>query len=230
VKHIIIIGTGPGISRSVAMRFGCNGYRVGLIARGEAGLRKLAAELAGKGVEVQMEVADAGDQGALAAALGALGPCDCLVYNASVLRTGGPLDVSPERLRAEFDVNTVGAIQAAQAVAPAMVARAAGAILFTGGGLALEPYPQWASLALGKAALRNYAFGLHKELAPLGVRVSVVTVCGIVSPGGLFDPDVIAAEYWRLAEGARRDGDREVLFAPAGSDPDYNAITGGSDV
>jgi hypothetical protein len=47
-----------------------------------------------------------------------------------------------------------------------MIRRKKGVIIFTGGGLALEPFPEWTSLALGKAALRNMAISLFKLLAP----------------------------------------------------------------
>ena len=38
--------------------------------------------------------------------------------------------------------------------------------------------------AVGKAALNNYTEGLAKEMAPLGVRVNIVTPGTITTPGG----------------------------------------------
>src|SRR5690606_25266287 len=49
---------------------------------------------------------------------------------------------------------------------------ARGTILLTGGGLALEPYPRWVTLAAGKAALRTLAINLHKELLPEGIHIA----------------------------------------------------------
>lgn len=223
---VLIIGAGPGVSAAIARRFGRDGYRIGLIARSAGRLAGQVANLNAAGIEAAGEAADAGDLPDLHAAVGRLterlGPCDVLVYNASVMRPGGPLDVSADRLRDEFAVNLLGALQTAQQVAPGMVERGKGAILFTGGGLALEPYPEWTSLALGKAALRSLSLSLYKELAPKGVHVCVLAICGIVEPGGPFDPETIAETYHRVATAPRGLDDREVIIQPEGTNPYYN--------
>jgi len=107
-----------------------------------------------------------------------------------------------------------------------MIEKGEGAILFTGGGLALEPFPEWTSLALGRAALRSLSLSLYKHLSPQGVHVSVLAICGIVEKGGAFDPDRIAEEYWRVATQHRGLEDREIIFQPPGTDLLYNDPTG----
>jgi hypothetical protein len=67
-----------------------------------------------------------------------------------------------------------------------------------------------ASLSIGKAGIRSLAFTLNEELAPQGVFVGTVTICGYVKPGTFFDPDRIAESYWQLHE--RRET-REIIFA-----------------
>lgn len=226
MKHCIIIGAGPGLGEATARKFGSHGYVISLVARNEANLSDQVGRLNDVGIEAHYASADAGNSVQLVGAIDQLqarsGSCDVLIYNAAVLRPEGPLTLTTETLRAEFDVNLVGALLAAQTVAPQMVARGRGAILFTGGGLALEPYPEWTSLALGKAALRNLAFSLYKELAPKGVHVSVIAVCGEVEPGGPFDPDAVIGEYFRLATDPQGVEDREVIIQPLGTDPHYN--------
>ena len=221
-----ILGAGPGVSAALARRFGRDGYRIGLIARSADKLAEQVAALCAAGIDAAGEPADAGDLPKLHAAVGRLtkrlGPGDVLVYNASVMRSDGPLDVTADRVREEFSVNVLGALQTAQQVAPGMVARGKGAILFTGGGLALEPYPEWTSLALGKAALRSLSLSLYKELAPKGVHVCVLAICGIVEPGGPFDPETIAECYHRVATAPRGIEDREVIIQPEGTTPYYN--------
>lgn len=44
-KLVTIIGAGPGISRAVALRFGKEGYTIGLIARREINLKAMVEEL-----------------------------------------------------------------------------------------------------------------------------------------------------------------------------------------
>ena len=226
MAHCIIIGAGPGLGQAIARRFGAEEHRIGLVARDPSSLQSMAEGLGALGVTTATETADAGDPDALTRAIKALeqrqGPCTTLVYNAAVLKAADPLELSVARLHAEFDVNLVGGLVAAQAVAPTMMARGSGAILFTGGGLALEPYPEWSSLALGKAALRSLAFSLNKTLAPSGVQVAVIAICGIVAEGTPFDPNVIADEYWRLAQTLPGASHGELIFQPEGTDPFYN--------
>lgn len=222
----LIVGAGPGLGLALARRFGAGGLPLGLIARKTETLEALVAELETAGHRAAGSAADAGDPAALLGAIdelqGRLGPAAALIYNAAVLRPELPTALDPRRLCEEFRVNVQGALVSAQAAIPAMRARGRGTIVFTGGGLALEPYPGYSSLALGKAALRSLAFSLHKELAPDGIHVAVVAVCGIVEPGGPFDPTRIAEHYWRLHAAPRGVEDRELIYQPPGSDPYYN--------
>jgi short-subunit dehydrogenase len=226
VPTCLIIGSGPGLGEAIALAFGKRGYRVGLIARSEAKLQMQADRLLQEGISVDWAAADAGDGASLEKAINglvaSLGPCGVMIYNAAVMQPGSPLDMTDERLMADFRVNVLGAQLAARLVAPFMIEQGKGAILFTGGGLALEPYPEWSSLALGKAALRSLGLSLFKELHPKGVHVAVLAICGIVAQDGPFDPAVIAEEYWRVATAPKGLADREVIFQPKGTDPYYN--------
>lgn len=222
----LIIGVGPGLSQSIARRFANGGYDIGMIARQPHVIEPLSTELQEECRRTAWATADAADEEGLLDAMASIereiGPTDVLIYNASVMCSALPFELTTADIRREMEVNVVGAFAASRAVAPAMLQNGKGAILFTGGGLALEPYPEWTSLALGKAALRSLAFSLFKELSPRGVHVAVIAVCGIVERGGPFDPDKIGEEYWRLA--TRPDGlsDRELVFQPPGTDPYYN--------
>lgn len=225
-KNCVIVGAGEGVSQAVAKRFGKAGYRVGLISRSVSNLETLVADLRAIGVDAYWAAANAGNALELSGAMGSLidemGACDVLIYNAAVLRPGKPLDIATDQIATEFEVNVLGAHRAASIVAPSMIERGRGAILFTGGGLSLEPFPEWTSLALGKAALRNLAISLFKDLSPKGVHVAVLAICGIVEKDGPFDPELIAEEYWRVATNPKGVADREVIFQPAGTDPFYN--------
>lgn len=121
-----------------------------------------------------------------------------------------------------MSVNMNGAITSVNQVLPAMRSNSKGTILITGGGLALEPYPNWAALGAGKAALRSYALSLHKALTIDNIHVAVITVCGIVEAGGFFDPDLIAEKYWQLHIEDQSNWRRELVYLPEGADPFYN--------
>jgi len=226
MPNCIIIEAGPGLGEAIARRFGRGGYRIGLIARSAANLKQQVKRLAKHGISAAWAKADAGDLYALETAIlqigEEIGDCDVLIYNAAVMRPGNPLELTSDQIQDDFSVNVLGAHRAAQIVVPGMVKRGEGAILFTGGGLALEPFPEWTSLALGKAALRSLSLSLFKQLSPQGVHVAVLAICGIVKAGGVFAPDRIAEEYWRVATQPGGLENREIIIQPDGTDPLYN--------
>lgn len=221
----VIVGAGPGLGLAIARRFAEGGYAIALISRSSDKLDDMAMALRADGLEARGFVADAGDQAALAAALDQVtawaGEIEVLIYNAARLLSDDVTRIEPADLRAANAVNVEGAITSVNALLPHMRAQARGTILLTGGGLALEPYPDWATLAMGKAALRSYGLSLHKELSEDGIHVAVIAVCGIVASDGPFDPKLIAEAYWDQhgLPAARR---RELVYLPDGADPYYN--------
>lgn len=219
-----IVGAGPGLGAGLARRFASSDFQVALVGRTEAGLKDLARSITGS--PVAGFVGDASDPASLEHALNRIhswaGDTDVLIYNAAVMESRLASSLSAQDLADDMATNVGGAVAAVNMVLPAMRKRRSGTVLFTGGGLALEPYPDWASLAAGKAALHAYAIALHKEVAADGVHVAVVAICGTIEPGGPFDPDRIAELYWALSQEPHGSWRREVVFLPAGSDPSYN--------
>lgn len=226
MPNCIIVGSGPGLGESIARLFGQKGYKIGLISRSESKLEEQVDRLTRDGIHVAYSTADAGNLAELKKAMEVLinsqGPCDVLIYNAAVMKTGRPLELSSQQIIKEFEINVLGAHLSARLVAPNMIDQGQGAILFTGGGLALEPYPEWSSLALGKAALKSLSLSLFKELKPKGVHVAVLAICGVIAKDSPFDPNIIAEEYWRVATAPEGIEDREIIFQPVGTDPFYN--------
>jgi NAD(P)-dependent dehydrogenase (short-subunit alcohol dehydrogenase family) len=93
-----------------------------------------------------------------------------------------------------------------------MRAKQSGTVLFTGGGLALEPFVEFASLSIGKAGLRSLALSFAKELAPDGIHVGTVTIAGMIKAGTHFDPDAIAEHFWELHAQPRGAWETERVF------------------
>lgn len=199
----VIVGAGPGIGRALAMAFAREGLDVALIARKVERLIPMVTEIAWKtGRQARSFAAEAGEAESLKAALAeaqtALGPPKVLIYNAASAQRAQPTALKVEELMDELRVNVGGALVAAQAVAPAMLAAGQGSILFTGGSLADTPSATYASLSMGKAALKNLTHTLAQELGVHGVHVATVTVHGFVQSGTRFDPALIAAEFIQL--------------------------------
>lgn len=205
-----IVGMGPGVSLAVAQRFAKEGFAIAMIARN-------VGKLAGFDVPGSRTfAADAGEESSLRSALSqiaeSMGPTGVLVYNASSLHPGRVSQLRADDMAADFRVNVMGAAIAAQAVLPAMRAAGKGTILLTGGGLALDPAADYASLAVGKAGIRNLAFSLASECERDGIHVATVTICGFVQEGSKFSPSKIAEEYWRLHSQSKGSWDREVIY------------------
>lgn len=200
----LVIGMGPGLSAALAQRFAAGGYTIAGFARSPEKSAALAAAMAEQGHKLDLRAVDAGDFAALASAVRAvkdqLGPVEVLVYNAYSATPATPSQIPPEALVGDFRVNVGGALAAVQSVLPGMQTRGKGSILLTGGGLALDP-TGWlpaASLAVGKAGIRNLAQSLHKEMEGSPIRVGTITVTGQILPGTPLAPETIAERFWEL--------------------------------
>jgi NAD(P)-dependent dehydrogenase (short-subunit alcohol dehydrogenase family) len=203
----VIIGYGPGLGAAIARRFLAGGHEVLALARDPA--RHPATP------GLTLARADAADPEALPRALAGR-PVRALVYNAyrATMAEAGPSSLDPAALVADFQVNVAGALAAVRAVLPGMRAAGQGSLIFTGGGLALDPtgWPAAASLAIGKAGLRSLGQSLHAELAPEGLHAGSVTVAGQVAPGTPFDPDRIAQAFWDFHQDPPGAFRAEILF------------------
>lgn len=201
---VAIAGAGPGVGLAVAKRFAREGFAIALIARRPSALDAMAAEIAAVGGVARGFAADVTDLGALRAALAAvateMGAPAVLVWNGGRWVETPALALDPAELEVELRLTTVGALAAAQAVAPAMIAAGGGTILVTGGGLALAPQYGGAvpALTAGKAAVRALVHAAAPAFAAQGVHLATVTIAGQVAPGGPFDPDRIAGAFWAL--------------------------------
>jgi len=212
----VIVGAGAGVSLGVAKRFAQEGFEIALLARRAAALAEQVAALTSSGAWASGYVADASTPTSLQQAFdqikAEIGPPTVLVYNAAAIRQGAPAGLPVDDLMADLMVNVGGALVAAQQVIPAMRSAGQGTILFTGGGLALNPNARYASLAIGKAAMRNLALTLAQELAATGIHVATVTIDGFVKPGTHFDPDQIAETFWTLHRQAREQWQPEIVY------------------
>ncbi|MBD3886227.1 SDR family NAD(P)-dependent oxidoreductase [Phormidium tenue FACHB-886] len=214
-KLFVIVGMGDGIGLAVSRRFASQGFTIAMIARNETKLQGFKDTLEAEGHSAHSFVADAGDEVSLRTAIAAiqeqLGHPEVLVYNVAIPTMNNVLNETVERLTSDFKANVVGALVATQAVLPMMKAQGTGTILFTGGGFAIYPSPDFASLSLGKAGIRSLAKLLAEALKPDSIRVGTVTVCGTVNPDHpKYNPDSIAENYWNFY--ANAESDSEIVY------------------
>jgi short-subunit dehydrogenase len=198
-KLLLIVGAGPGISSNTAKKFGKEGFKVALISRSLDSLLKYENELKNDGIEAEGFPGDASSAESLKAAIDqvikAHGKIDVLLYNAAAGSPGKPTTINVDQLVNDFKISVAGALASVQAVIPHMEN---GTILLTGGGLALHPYADYASLAIGKAGIRNLAYSLHQELSPKGIYVGTLTINGFVQEGTYFSAENIANAFYDM--------------------------------
>jgi len=189
----VVTGVGPGTGSALARRFAKGGYRVALLARDRQRLAALEQELPGAKA-YPCDVSDAQQVDKTAELIERdLGQPSVLVHNAVAGAFGSFLEIDPQVLNRNFQVNAMGLLYLARRFAPAMVQAGKGAILVTGNTSALRGKPFFAGFAPTKAAQRILAEALARDLGPKRVHVGYVTIDGAIdapwlSEGGRTPP------------------------------------------
>ena len=212
----LIVGVGPGLGLALAEAFAGDGHPVALFGRDAERLDKYASALTAQGRTARAYSADAADPEGLKAALtraaDELATPDVLVYNAALMNPDTPTELDIRNFIQSIVVNVTGAIVATQTVLP-LLRNGRGSLLFTGGGLALDPSHEYTSLSVGKASLRAYVQALHKQLQASDVHVSTVTIGGSIGGGDpRFAPETLAATYLNLHRQPREQWQAELLY------------------
>jgi NAD(P)-dependent dehydrogenase (short-subunit alcohol dehydrogenase family) len=197
----VIVGVGPGLGIALACAFADAGHPVAMLDIDKAKLEADAAELASTGQNVRGYVTDAADPGSLRAALRCaiteLGAPDVLVYHVGAVRKDSPIGDDDQDWATGMAVRVLGARVAANAVLP-QLRDGRGSLLFTGGGFALHPDKEYASLSVGKAALRAYVHVLHDQLTGTSVHATTVTITKGIGSEPRFDAAALAQAYLDL--------------------------------
>ena len=179
-KVAIVAGVGEGTGAALARRFRADGYSIALLARDPGYSQSLAAELG----DAQAYACDVGDADSVQAAMAGirrdLGEADVLLYNASGRAFGGIDDITPADFETTWRVSAMGSLLLSQAVLPAMKAKGAGAIVFTGATASRRGGPRSAAFAPAKAAQRALAESMARSLWPQGIHVALLIVDGVI--------------------------------------------------
>jgi NAD(P)-dependent dehydrogenase (short-subunit alcohol dehydrogenase family) len=209
---VFITGTSSGMGRELVHQFAGRGWNVIATMR-EA--RRADPAFAGMSA-VRVLEADVTDprsvQTAVDEATVAFGQIDALINNAGYAEVGTLEEVSLDRWRAQYETNVFGVVTVIDAVLPQMRARRAGHILnisSMGGHVSL---PTMTAYTSSKFALEGLSEGLGKELAPLGIKVTIVEPAGFStsfldnsgSNPTLDDYDAARAAMRAFSAGSRR--------------------------
>ena len=222
-KQALIVGAGSGLSASLARLLSEKGLGVSLAARAPEGLAELCAET-GAG-SYRCDASSREDVAQLFAALESDGVTpDVVIYNPSARVRGPFLEIDQEGVERALMITAYGGFLVAQEAAKRMVPAGQGAILFTGASASVKGYPQSASFAMGKFALRGLAQSIARELQPKGIHVGHFVIDGGIrnpgrsesadNPDSMLDPDAIARSYWDLLAQDRSAWTWEVELRP----------------
>jgi len=222
-RSALIVGTGPGISASLARRLAGFGVKVALAARN---VQKLDALIQDTGALAF--AADAANPGSVATLFDQvedrIGEPEIVVYNAGA-RAHGPLaELDPEAVQKAVAITAFGGFLVTQQAAKRMVPRGHGAILLTGATASIKGFAHSASFAMGKFALRGLAQSAARELGPKGIHVAHFIIDGAVraahrsdpadKPDSTLDPDAIAQSYVDVLRQPRSAWSHEIELRP----------------
>ena len=208
-KTAIITGAGSkrGIGRATAHALAAAGWNVAILDLDEPSAKEAADEVAerqrvqtaGVGSDVTDE---ASVEAALAALDGSMPPVGALVNNAGITSPTRFLDVTGEEWDRIFAVNVRGSYNITRRVAPGMVDRGFGRIVFLSSVSAERGGGVFGAVAYSaaKAAELGFARALARELGPKGVTANSV------APGFIETRHHRRSAYGR-AQGATRRPD-----------------------
>ncbi len=179
-KVCLVTGVGEGTGAAIARRFASGGYNVVMLARDEERLAVLEKELSGSKA-FAVDLADLNRLSEVCQWVKEnMGMPHVVVHNAVRATFDTFLEGDPEDLERNFRVNTTSLLSLARAFAPGMVERASGAIAVTGNTAAFRGIPSYALFSPTKAAQRNLAQALARDLGPGGIHVAYFNIDAVI--------------------------------------------------
>jgi uncharacterized protein len=178
--HALVTGASAGIGREFARQLGGRAATLVLVARRQARLEELRAELLGRHPDLRVEIRPT--DLSRAAAVEALvlwattqkPAIDLLINNAGLGDLGTFATSDPEKVDTMMQVNMVALTRLARALLPAMIEQKRGAILNVSSSASFLPIPNFAVYAATKAYVTSFSEALRSELRGSGIHVSAL--------------------------------------------------------
>ena len=180
---MLLTGASGGIGHAIARAFAAQGAELILTGRRADALDALAAEVSGQAI-----VCDLAHRDDVRRLLAEVGDVDILVANAAHPASGLLTELDQASIDNMLEVNLRAPIAMARALAPRMIARGDGHMVFISS-LAGKAASSVSSMySATKFGLRGFALAIREDLRPHGVGVSVV-LPGFISGAGMFPED-----------------------------------------
>ncbi len=180
--NVLLTGATGGIGQAIARAFASHGASLILTGRRTEVLEPLAAEVRGR--PLACDLASRGDveklsRDAVAAEL------DVFVANAALPASGLVTELNQEEIDRMLEVNLRAPVALARALAPGMIERGRGHMVFVSSLSGKAANPASSIYSATKFGLRGFALGLREDLRPHHVGVSTV-LPGFISEAGMF--------------------------------------------
>ncbi len=206
---VLVTGASRGIGKATAAALVERGFEVIGTSRHPAALPD-KERIGG----VRYLPLDLTSEASIAALLASVGAVDVLINNAGASQIGPVEEAPPDRVRELFSLNLFGQIQLIQGLLPGMRERRRGHIVNVASFAGLSPVPFSAVYAGSKAALIAMTRGLRHEVAPWGIRVTLVAPLDVhtgISQERYFGE---SSPYFAAARKAMENRDRRMEAAP----------------
>lgn len=174
-KVWLITGSSTGFGRALAIAVLKHGDYLVATARKPEQLDDLISEYPDTARAVRLDVTNPTDiKAAIDTAIEAFGRIDVLVNNAGYGLIGALEEVSDEQIRRNFETNLFGAINMMRAALPIMRQQKAGHIINMSAIAGFANELGFSIYGGAKFALEGVSEAVHGEVAPLGIKVTIV--------------------------------------------------------
>jgi NAD(P)-dependent dehydrogenase (short-subunit alcohol dehydrogenase family) len=174
-ERALITGGGSGLGLGMARAMSEAGAAVILAGRRVELLEEAAQAIGPRAQYVAHDVNKLGEAPALVAKVQQrFGPVTILVNNAGIHLKKPSVDTTEEEFLKVLTTHVLGSHALSRAVAPGMIQRGAGAILFIASMASLFGLPQVVAYSAAKSAYVGMVRALATELSPHGLRVNAI--------------------------------------------------------
>ena len=170
-----ITGSSQGLGRALAITALDRGDRVAATARRTESLADLVDRYPGQVIALELDVRDEGAaHRAVEQTLAAFGRIDVVANIAGYGLFGAVEEANDAQARAIFDTNVFGPLNVLRATLPVLRGQRSGHILQGSSLYGQSAHPGVGLLAAGKYALEGLSDALAAELAPLGIKLTLI--------------------------------------------------------